>query len=101
MKQQPKLREEIKLKKQVVFDEVLRDVTTMINEKIETITRVKIANYCDVCGEKLNKHPKCKDCGILLHDEDERYKCRCGKQHGILYKNNLCLTCHEQNNLPK
>jgi len=36
---------------------------------------------CKFCDVPILKHRKCKHCEILLHEEQEDFKCKCGEQH--------------------
>ena len=56
--------------------------------------------YCKKCGQNIKLHLKCLNCEILLHEEKDEYKCRCGKQHGIIGQSGkYCLDCEKELNL--
>jgi hypothetical protein len=51
---------------------------------------------CSYCGVALSNHSKCKRCKVLLHKKNKEYKCRCGKQHGLIGKKGYCQECWEE-----
>lgn len=53
---------------------------------------------CDLCGEMLHTHWKCRVCDVLMHEENEKYICRCGIQHSMHHKDSICEYCHDRAN---
>lgn len=50
---------------------------------------------CQRCKKPVGTHLRCKSCLILLHPENEKYKCHCGIQHTLMGKilTNYCADC--------
>lgn len=56
---------------------------------------------CKYCKQPINKHKRCKQCGILLHEKNSNYKCvTCGIQHTLESTHKgYCISCSKQINV--
>ena len=53
---------------------------------------------CKYCGKLISLHRRCKQCDILLHENNSEYRC---KVSGVQYtlespRVNYCMRCYEQ-----
>jgi hypothetical protein len=50
---------------------------------------------CLRCKRRTKNHPQCSLCTVLLHNNNKKYLCRCGKQHTLRSERmpNRCIDC--------